>query len=141
MKDKINNGIEQMEKAIHLANEKDDKYIFQDMAYDIMDEFETLENPFECVEAIFQLIERSPKVDYGGPGPFGSFLEQFYKKGYEEKLIESLQRKPTEYTVFLLHRICNDKKNSDREKYVALIKTYANSDFLDDYWKETIQNI
>ena len=144
MSKEINDYIQELEKCINKAHETGDKYNFIDPAYDIIDDIEKLENPFEAVEPILRLIERSPHIDYGGPGPFGSFVESYYKNpqmNYEELLIESLRRKPTAYTVYLLDRMCRDKAHPDRLHYVKLIKTFANSDFLSDFWKEAIQSI
>ena len=145
MPKEINDYIIELEELIKEAHKTGDKYVFQDPAYDITDELEKLENPFATVEPILRLIERSPDIDYGGPGPFGTFLEKFCCKGlnmgYEELLIESLQRKPTNYTIFLLNRICNDKNDPNRPHYVKIIKTYANSDCLSDFWKEAIRSI
>jgi len=137
----INDYISELEELIKEAHKTGDKYVFQDPAYNITDELEELEKPFEAVEPIMRLIERSPNIDYGGPGPFGSFIEKFSHEGYEELLIESLQRKPTNYTIFLLNRICNDKNDPDRPRYVKIIKTYANSNYLSGFWKEAIRSI
>jgi len=145
MKKEINDYILELEELIKEAHKTGDKYVFQDPAYDITDALEELENPFEAVEPILQLIERCPDIDYGGPGPFGSFLEKFYRKDsnvrYEELLLESLQRNPKPYTIFLLERMCRDKHNPDRPRYVRIIKTYADSECLNNSWKETIRNI
>lgn len=141
----INDYILELENFIKQAHESGNRCIFLDPAYDITYELEKLEKPFEAVEPILRLIERSPDIDYGGPGPFGTFLELFYRKGsgmnYEDLLIESLKRKPTAYTIFLLDRICRDKSNPDRPLYVEIIKTYANSDCLSDFWKKAIKEI
>jgi hypothetical protein len=138
----INDYISELENYIKVAHKTGDKYAFQDPAYDIIDELEEFENPFEAVEPIFRLIERSPAIDFGGPGPFGTFLEQFYKENppmnFEESLIESLKRKPTEYTIYLLDRLCNDKDNPDRPRFVKLLKTFADCDCLSDFWKNAI---
>jgi len=141
MPKEINDYILELEKLIKEAHKTGDKYVFQDPAYDITDELEKLEKPFEAVEPVLRLIERGPDIDYGGPGPLGTFIENFYNKGYEELLVESLQRKPTNYTIFLLNRVCNDKNDPDRHRYVKIIKSYANSNYLSDFWKEAIRNI
>ena len=138
MQKNIDNYIEKLENWIIEAFEKKDKYLFQDPAYDLLDEIRGLDNRADFLEPIFLLIERCPDIDYGGPGPFGTFIEEYYKNGYEEQLISSLKRKPMPYTVYLLNRLCNDKTHPNREQYVALLKTFANSDFLDDYWKQVI---
>ena len=145
MSKEINDYILELEKLIDEAHKTGDKYVFIDPAYDIMDALEELENPFEAVKPILQLIERSPYIDYGGPGPLGSFLEKFYHKdsnvSYEDLLLESLQRKPTNYTIFLLNRLCRVKDNPDSSRYVKAIKAYANSDCVDEFWKEAIRSI
>ena len=79
-------------------------------------------NNFDAIEPILLLIEGSADIDYGGPGPLGSFLENHYKKGYEELLLKSIERKPTEFTLHLLHRLINDKNNPDFQRYFDLMK-------------------
>ena len=49
----------------------------------------------EAVKPLLQLMERHPLVDFGVPGAIVHFVERFYKKGYEELLVESIKRKPT----------------------------------------------
>ena len=61
----------------------------------------------ETIEPILRFMEQHPAIDFGMPGPLVHFLEQFYGKGYEEKLIESVQRKPTATTVWMLNRVIN----------------------------------
>jgi len=121
MEKKIEDYIYELEQLIERADKENDKYLFQDPAYEIMEEIEELDNAFEFVEPIFLLIERSPDIDFGGPGPFGSFLETFYHNGYEDILVKSLQRKPKEYTIHLLERLCNDESNPKRKEYYALL--------------------
>jgi hypothetical protein len=61
----------------------------------------------ESIEPILRFIEDHPSLDYGTPGPLVHFIEGFYLKGYEEKLIESVGRKPTMLTVWMLNRVLN----------------------------------
>ena len=117
--------IPELEKYIQEAVKSGDKYDFIDPAYDITDELEELENPIEAVKPIFEMIERSPDIDYGGPGPLGSFLEKFSGKGYEELLLESLHRKPVPFTIHLLHCMINDEKDPMRDSYLELMKAIA----------------
>ena len=49
----------------------------------------------EALEPILHFMGEHPKIDFGVPGPLVHFVETFYRIGYEEKLIESVQRKPT----------------------------------------------
>jgi hypothetical protein len=85
----------QHQKAIDKAATTGDKYQFIDPVFDLTDELEQCETPFDAVRPILELIESSPNIDFGGPGPLGSFMEKFYHEGYEEELVASLKRKPT----------------------------------------------
>lgn len=46
------------------------------------------QNPYEFVEPILEIISTNPSVDFGMPGDLVHFVEKFYKKGYEELLID-----------------------------------------------------
>ena len=129
--------LNKLESLILKAYESGDKYDFIDEAYDLTDAIEERENNLEFVEPILKLIEKSPNIDFGGPGPLGSFIEQHYKKGYEEILVDSLDRKPTEYTIHLLHRLINDKTNPKRNQYLNILKSIAENQNLDS---EIIEN-
>ncbi|WP_031301444.1 hypothetical protein [Sphingobacterium paucimobilis] len=122
MTEQIRSIIDRLETYIKKAEETGNKYDFIDPAYEATDELDELENNFDAVEPIFLLIERSPDIDFGGPGPLGSFLENYYKKGYEESLLASIERKPTEYTLHLLHRLINDRNNPNFQTYLDLMK-------------------
>jgi hypothetical protein len=113
--------IAQLEQYINQAHQSGNKYDFIDPAYAQCSQLEELDEPFEAVEPLFLLIERSPAIDYGGPGPTGDFLESFYKNGYEETLIASIQRKPTVYTLHLLGRCINDNNNPHQADYLNLM--------------------
>ncbi len=133
--------IKRLEDAIQQADQTGDKYKFQDPAYDIIEEVQLRENPFDAVRPILTMIENAPAIDFGGPGPLGSFLESFYHEGYEEELVASLKRKPTEYTVALMFRLIADADNPNREEYRALLKTLKNEPCLDDFWKNEIEKL
>ncbi|MGY3188067.1 hypothetical protein [Lysinibacillus sp. TE18511] len=121
MGNEVEGYIYELEKLIELADREKDKYLFIDPVYEIIDEIEELGYAFDFVEPIFLLVERSPDIDFGGPGPLGSFLEKFYHNGYEDILVKSLQRKPKEYTIYLLERLCNDESNPKRKEYCTLL--------------------
>ncbi len=78
----------------------------------------------EAVVPLLQLMERHPLDDFGVPGAIVHFVERFYKKGYEELLIESVKRRPTMHTVWMLNRIINGSEN--KEKYINIMKDVIN---------------
>ena len=56
------------------------------------------------------------------PGPIVHFMESYYKKGYEDELLKSVKRKPTQHTVWMLNRVLNDVNLIGREKYIGVME-------------------
>jgi len=55
------------------------------------------------------------------------FVERFYQKGYEAKLLESIERRPTAHTVWMLNRLINGAKSaSTREQLIAVMEQAKN---------------
>ncbi|HEY4374401.1 MAG TPA: hypothetical protein VGN52_20940 [Burkholderiales bacterium] len=77
----------------------------------------------EAVEPVLRFMEDHPEIDFGSPGSLAHFIERFYRKGYEAKLVESIERKPTTHTIWMLHRVINGAKEPAlRQHYVDLLK-------------------
>jgi hypothetical protein len=55
----------------------------------------------ESVDPILEFMEAFPDLHYGIPGALVHFVEEFYQKGYEERLIKSMNRKPRAYALKL----------------------------------------
>ena len=64
----------------------------------------------EAVEPILRFMELHPDIDYGSPGALVHFMERFYGQGYEEALLASVARRPTEHTTWLLNRLINGEQ-------------------------------
>jgi len=79
---------------------------------------------FEAVEPILQFMENHPEVDLGTPGALVHFSEKFSGHGYEEKLLESISRRPVSHTIWMLNRLINGTKvPATRQRYVdAMIR-------------------
>ena len=84
------------------------------------------------IEWILHFMEENPKIDYGMPGPLVHFMEKKYKKGYEKLLLESIERKPTEHTVWMLNRILNDVNLEDRNVYMDVLKAIVKDSKYDE---------
>ena len=84
------------------------------------------------IEWILHFMEEKPKIDYGMPGPLVHFMEKKYKKGYEKLLLESIKRKPTEHTVWMLNRILNDVNLEDRNVYMDVLKAIVKDSKYDE---------
>ncbi|WP_084225642.1 hypothetical protein [Paenibacillus pectinilyticus] len=91
-------------------------------AYDVTEELERREDGYDAIEPLLKLLEDNPDVDFGSPGPIVHFVEKYYKKGYEEKLIVSLYRRPTNHTLWMLNRIINGSENELKQQYLNVLK-------------------
>lgn len=91
----------------------------------------------EAVAPLLQLIERHPMDDFGAPGAIVHFVERFYKKGYEELLVESVKRRPTMHTVWMLNRVMNGSENKDN--YIAIMNEIINSSNVEEEIKDEVR--
>ncbi len=73
----------------------------------------------EAVEPILRFMEDHPSLDYGAPGALAHFMERFLGQGYEEKVLESVERTPTSITVWLVNRLLN-VAGGDEERSMLL---------------------
>jgi len=96
---------------------------FSERSAEIVDSWSYSGVGLEVVEPVLRFMEENAEIDFGAPGPLVHFLERFYKNGYEEKLLESLKRKPTSMTVWMLNRILNGTKgSSERNRFVGALE-------------------
>lgn len=80
----------------------------------------------DTVAPILRFMERHPDWDFGMPGDFVRYVERFYKQGYEDELVESLRRRPTRHTVWMLNRIINGEKDATRKlSYLKVLSDLA----------------
>ncbi|MEL4106275.1 hypothetical protein AAFA46_05460 [Oscillospiraceae bacterium WX1] len=94
---------------------------FIDVSEDVTEELEERSDAFEAVEPILRLMENNPNVDFGKPGALVHYVEKFYRNGYEEKLVESLERKPIKHTVWMLNRIINGSQGDRRDYFIKVL--------------------
>ncbi|TAF65393.1 MAG: hypothetical protein EAZ55_09030 [Cytophagales bacterium] len=94
--------------------------------YELKQDLLASDNPEQFIIPLFELIEKYPTMEAGTPFPVVHFLE---KQDYEVALLDSLARKPTPMTVFMLNRILNvtDENSSKYENLLALMKTIADN--------------
>lgn len=97
-------------------------------------------NAFEYLPFIFSVMETNPDLDYGMPGPVVHFMESYYRKGYEEILLRSVQNIPTSHTVWMLNRVINDPKLSNRELYIEVLKSSLDRNDISQFVRTDIEN-
>ena len=105
---------------------------------DIKQAMFNLANPYVLVEPILELIATNPTVDFGNPGELVHFVEQFYKKGYEDLLIASVLKQPSPHNIWMLHRCFNAPNDSRHQVYQEVIETIRADALVSDEIKQTI---
>ncbi len=76
----------------------------------------------DSVEVILEFMELHGHLDLGLPGPLTHYMERLHGHGYEAKLLESLLRRPTELTVWMLNRLINGTKDpGERDGLIAAL--------------------
>ncbi|MCW3463954.1 hypothetical protein [Chitinophaga nivalis] len=93
----------------------------------------------KAIAPIFQMMEKYPEVDFGSPGPLVHTIEKF-RGSYEIYLYESLQRKPTSLTVWMLNRIINSENEPGRKSdLIEMLRSLLESPVINDETRESIQ--
>ena len=97
-----------------------------------------LADPYALVEPILELIATNPTVDFGSPGELVHFVEQFYKKGYEDLLIASVLKQPSSHNIWMLHRCFNAPNDPKHQAYQEVIERLRADALVSDEIKQTI---
>ena len=100
-------------------NEDDFHYTIEDIVRDLPSDDKSL----GLVVVILQFIENNPALDYGSPGALVFFVEKFYRRGYESRLLDSLSRHPVSQTLTMLNRLINGTKGiEDRDRLISVVE-------------------
>jgi hypothetical protein len=95
----------------------------------------------EAVVPVLRFMEDHPAVDFGSPGALVHFVERFYGKGYEDLLVESIRRKPTAHTAWMLNRLINGTKEPNlRQRRIALMRHARQHSLADNTAMEAIDD-
>lgn len=88
---------------------------------EVMQAMDSISNAEKLVKPILELIGNNPTVDFGTPGYLVHFVEQFSGKGYEQLLMDSVIKTPTEHNIWMLHRCFNAGDSSEKDVYREVI--------------------
>lgn len=93
------------------------------------------------MDPLFRILENNTEFDFGMPGQIVHTLEKHYKKGLEQELFKSLNRKPTFYTLWMLNRIINGTSDTkEKESYMEMLKSILKME-IPDYLKKQAQHL
>jgi hypothetical protein len=94
---------------------------------ELMDELRQCDDAVLAVEPVLQFVETHSDEDLGAPGPLVHWLEEYYKMGYEDLLVASIQRRPTPLNVWMLNRLINGSEGTEKDRYLSLMREVADS--------------
>ncbi len=100
---------------------------------EVIEALETSGGGLDAVRTILVFMEDHGSVDFGAPGPLVHFVERFYKNGYEALLLESVRRRPTGHTLWMLNRVLNGTKlPAERHPMIETLKLAVEHDQADE---------
>ena len=96
---------------------------FAEHSVDLVQAWESAGVGIEATEPILLFMEKHPDLEFGSPGELVHFVERFDGTEYRDKLINSVERRPTEHTAWMLNRVINGTKAPEEyQRYVAVMK-------------------
>jgi hypothetical protein len=107
----------------------------------VVDRFRVAADPIPAVEAVLRFIEQHPDDDLGAPGPLVHFVEEFYGRGYEDLLVESVRRKATELNIWMLNRLVNGSEGSQQQRYLHMMEALAEDNNLSERIRELTREL
>ena len=124
-------------KEIRIENSEDFNNL--DRVDELCDGLTKLPNGALACQTLVELIERHPNIEFGMPGTPVHVLESF-DGHYETYLYDSLKRRPTELTVWMLNRIINSKTGNERDELLELLKMSMTNENADEQTRETAKD-
>ena len=82
--------------------------------YEILEGFDSLPGRDRAIQSMFELMERFPDADLGAPGPLVHEIEAI--DGYQASLRQSLRRRPTDLTLWMVNRILNSALDEESRR-------------------------
>ena len=135
--------IEEIKKEIEIIDTVDDSNIsdLDALCEDIIELNNEGWDTAILMDPLFRILEKNSDFDFGMPGQIVHTLEKHYKKGLEEELFKSLNRKPTFYTLWMLNRIINGTSDTkEKESYMEMLKSILQMES-PDYIKKQAQHL
>ena len=135
--------IEEIKKEIEIIDTIDDSNIsdLDALCEDIIELNNEGWDTAILMDPLLRILEKNSDFDFGMPGQIVHTLEKHYKKGLEEELFKSLNRKPTFYTLWMLNRIINGTSDTkEKESYMEMLKSILKME-IPDYLKKQAQHL
>jgi hypothetical protein len=79
----------------------------------------------EAIPGLLLLLEQNEKLEWGAPGPVVHAVETFCGRGYERLLLESIRRKPTNHTLWMVNRVLNGVSKDLQSDFMEVLAKAA----------------
>lgn len=116
-------NIDEVKRKIHSLNED---FCLETLEY-LCEQISGSENGAQLIPDLLEVLEKNPNEDFGSPGCIVHTLEKYFRKGYEDYLVESVQKTPTLHTVWMLSRLINGVQGDERVRYIEVLQYVANN--------------
>lgn len=126
-----------IEEWIKEMEDRIDYHDFEEIQEDVIYKIQSANLGRDAIEPLLRFMERHPLTNFGMPGAIVHYVEQFYKKGYEDLLIASIQRRPTLHTIWMVNRIKNTGENSER--YIEILTAILEKQAIEEEIKTSIK--
>lgn len=93
--------------------------------YELCQEMRAVNDPAVCAPVIFRTMERLDCAELGTPGPLVHTLET-WRGRYEKMLADSVRRKPTPLSVWMINRILNARL-PESKSWMTLLRSVADN--------------
>ncbi len=94
--------------------------------YRITDGFDNLKDKARVIPSMFSVIERCGEADLGSPGPLVHCIESLGYEHYLSQLVDSVRRKPTTLSIWMVNRILNsDISEAHRQQLLGLLRSVS----------------
>ena len=126
-----------------------------ELKLETQDELSTLNNILEAIKTetspkdflvpLLNLLEQNPTFNFGMPGEVVRTIEKHYQESdYFDLIIQSVERVPTEYNLWLLNRLMNTFDDVEKiKKGLAVfhkVKQKTDSEEIQEIAQEFIEN-
>lgn len=135
----MTNYLEKIENLIKNNNIVSDNEI-EDIISQVEDELHETGAGIESVQVVLSLMEHFSLFDFGFPGGLTHHIESFFKYGYEELLLQSINRMPTNHTVWLLNRVINGVDKERATIYSQTLLDISNNELYTDDVRKTAKD-
>jgi len=111
---------------------------------EILEEIQAVNFPKDLIVSLLNVLENNPKFHFGAPGKIVHtiekiYMQQFTDEEYFDLLIQSVERAPTEYNLWLMNRLMNTFEDESQIKKGLTVFHKVKRETMNDGLRELAQ--